>query len=432
MPDTIREALDFIRDLGTPEELEEEARRRSAPPGPRPHNTHIHLPPNFSAFDNLEQIADGAAREGLALLGASNYYFYEIYGPFASLLFRRGIFPLFGLEVIALLEDLQRQGLKINDHGNPGRMYLCGKGARHLEPVPPEAGTLLETIRRNDGDRMRRMTARMEEIFRSAGIPTGLDDAAVKERVRRRHGCPPGTVVLQERHVARAFQERFFDLIPPGLRAERLRAILRADPSGDGTDPVRTQNDLRTHLMKAGKPAFVEEKFLGFEESLRLILQLGAIPCYPVLADGARPVCPFEDPPERLAGALRERGLYCVEFIPVRNRPEVLERYVLTLRKAGFVVTAGTEHNTLDRIPLAPACAGGAPLPAGLPEIFWEGACVAVAHLFLGLHQRCGYVDAQGRLNERYDSPDARIGALSRLGAAVIERCRRRNRSSPA
>ena len=46
--------------------------------------------------------------------------------------------------------------------------------------------------------------------------------------------------------------------------------------------------------MKAGKPAFVEETFVSFEEAHRLILELGGIPSYPTLADGASPICPFE------------------------------------------------------------------------------------------------------------------------------------------
>ena len=426
MPDSVREALDFLRDLGTPEELEAEAAGGPPPGGPRKHNTHVHLPPNFSAFSDVEQVVELAAKEGLAALGASNYYFYDVYGPFSTLLRRRGIFPLFGLEVIALVDDLQRRGLKVNDPGNPGRMYLCGKGVSRLAPIPPAAEELLARVRRNDGERMKRMTERMAALFGAQGVSTGLDDAAVRERVVRRHGCPPETVVLQERHVAQAFQERLFELVPAGLRVERLGRIFGAAPGSDGIDPVKTQNDIRAKTMKAGKAAFVEERFLGFEDSVRLILGLGGIPCYPVLADGTQPVCPFEDPVERLIEALKERRIHCVEFIPVRNRVEVLARYASALRKAGLVVTAGTEHNTLDLIPLQPACVGGQPLTPELQEIFWEGACVAAAHLFLNLHGRTGYVDGEGRLNDRYGSQERRIEGLSRLGAAVIERYRRR------
>ena len=70
-------------------------------------------------------------------------------------------------------------------------------------------------------------------------------------------------------------------------------------------DEVKVQNAIRAHLMKIGKPAFVEESFLSFEEALTLVLELGGIPCYPTLADGASPICAYEDPVERLIEALR-------------------------------------------------------------------------------------------------------------------------------
>jgi hypothetical protein len=45
-----------------------------------------------------------------------------------------------------------------------------------------------------------------------------------------------------------------------------------------------------------------------------------------------------------------------------------------------------------------------------------------VAHQFLTLHGRCGYVDAQGALNPDFNDAEARISSLARLGAAVLAR----------
>jgi hypothetical protein len=174
--------------------------------------------------------------------------------------------------------------------------------------------------------------------------------------------------------------------------------------------------------MKAGRPAFVEETFLSFAEAYELILSLGAIPCYPTLADGTRPICEYEDSPEKLNDALRAGGIHMAEFIPVRNTPEVLERYVRAVRDAGIVVVAGTEHNTLDLLPIEPLCAGGRAISEELREVFWEGACVAAAHQFLSLHGECGFVDAAGRPNPAYAGAADRIDAFRRLGAAVIQR----------
>ena len=125
-------------------------------------------------------------------------------------------------------------------------------------------------------------------------------------------------------------------------------------------------------------------------DGIALVRELGGIPSYPVLADGASPVCPFEAEPDALIRKLRERNVHAAEWIPVRNSAAVVTEYVTRMRAAGLAVTAGTEHNTLDRIPLAPACKDG-PLPAAIRDIFWEGACVVAAHQFLTLHGESGY-----------------------------------------
>lgn len=418
MRSAIDDATAPLRGLGDPDTLA--ARAPEIPPFRPRVNAHIHLPPNFSAFDTVQQAVDRAAGEDVRVLGVSNYYDYSVYGDFAARAARENIFPLFGLEIIALIEDLVRRGVKINDPGNPGKMYICGKGITRFDPVEGEARELLEVIRGNDSARMAGMTAKLAEVFAAAGLDTGLDEAAVKERVVRRHGCPPETVYLQERHVAQAFQEALFERIPAPERPALLGRVFGAPSKADPDDAAAVQNEIRSHLMKAGKPAFVEETFVGFGHTYRLILALGGIPCYPTLADGATPISDFEDPVEDLIAALKGRGIPCAEFIPTRNRPEVLARYVRAMRAAGLTVTAGTEHNTRDLAPIEPTCLDGQPIPEDIQEIFWEGACVVAAHQYLTLEGRTGFVDAEGRPNPAYGSDEERIAAFRQLGAAVI------------
>lgn len=382
-------------------------------------NVHIHLPPNFSAFDTVAQAVELARTQNVRVLGASNYYDYQVYREFSEHAREAGVYPLFGLEVIALLEDLQQAGIKINDPGNPGKLYLCGKGLGRLDPLTPEATALLNVIRENDASRMARMTERLAEVFRAAGLDLGLDEAAVKARIVRRHGSPAETVYLQERHLAQAFQEVLFERVPAGERGAMLERLFGA-PSRNPDDAVGVQNELRSHLMKAGRPAYERETFVGFDHAYGLVLALGGIPCYPTLADGASPICAFEEPVEALIDRIRERGIYAAELIPLRNRPEVLSRYVLAMRQAGLVVTAGTEHNTLDLAPLQPACLGGAPIPAALQAIFWEGACVVAAHQHRVSRGEPGFVDETGRPNPDYATDDARIRAFAGLGAELI------------
>jgi len=387
-------------------------------------NSHIHLPPNFSAFQTVAQAIELAAAQGIRVLGVSNYYDYEVYGDFAEGARQAGIFPLFGLEIICLIDELVKAGVKINDPGNPGKMYICGKGITRFAPFSAEGSRLLGIIRHSDSTRMREVIVKLAEVFAQRGLAIALTEADVIDMVARRHGCPRERIYLQERHVCQAFQEAIFARVPVGQRLEHLtRAFgLTAPPKFGPEDAVKIQNEIRAQLMKAGKPAYVAETFVNFEQAFRLILELGGIPAYPTLADGTSPICPFEQPVDQLIANIKSRGFECAEFIPIRNQPEELGRYVRAMRAAGLVVTGGTEHNTLDLLPIEPECVKGAPVPPDVQETFWEGACVVAAHQFLTLHGQCGFVDAQGKPNPKYPNPTARIAAFRSLGEAVIQR----------
>jgi hypothetical protein len=122
-----------------------------------------------------------------------------------------------------------------------------------------------------------------------------------------------------------------------------------------------------------------------------------------------------------LIAEIQGRNIHAAEWIPIRNKIDVLCEYANRMREAGLVITAGTEHNTLDLIPLDPFCQDG-DVPGDMRALFWEGACVVAGHQFLTLHGECGFVDGEGNPNPDYASADARIQALARIGAAVIRR----------
>ena len=422
MGQRVAEALDALRDLGTPDEMRAAAQRDHGPrPTPRA-NAHIHLPPNFSAFQSVAEAVNLAAKEGIGALGVGNYYNYDVYGSFGDCARKKGIFPLFGLEIICMDDALRDAGIKINDPVNPGKFYICGKGITRFDEMTPEAARLSDVMCRNDSTRMATMVERMARIFAERGLETGIDEKAVVEMIVGRHGSDPGTVYLQERHVSQAFQEALFDRVRPEERIERLNRILGAETKAkDPEDFIAMQNDIRSHLMKAGKPAFVEETFISFDDAYRLILELGGIPSYAVVADGASPISHFERSPEDLIAAIKGRSMYATEWIPPRNTIGVLRDYVTKLRKAGLAITAGTEHNTLDLIQFDPFCKDG-DVPDDVRAIFWEGACVVAGHQFLTLHGECGFVDGEGNPNPDYTSANQRIKSFAKIGAAVIQR----------
>ena len=274
-------------------------------------NTHVHLPPNFSAFRTVEQAVDLAAGAGVQVLGSSNYYDFDVYARFAHSARAQGVFPLFGVEIISLVAELKTAGVKVNDPDNPGRMYLCGKGITRFSPMPAEAQRLMQQIREADRVRIEVMIERVTAVMQNKGIRTTVTAKSVQSALARRYAVPVSTVYLQERHVAQAFQEALFAQVGSGERAATLARVLGAQCMAPD-DPVAVQNQIRSCLMKAAKPAYVEESVLDADIAYALVLALGGVPCYPILADGASPVCQFEDPVEDLVGgAGRARDLVC-------------------------------------------------------------------------------------------------------------------------
>jgi hypothetical protein len=420
MAKSVQEALDGLKNLATVEKMQQLADQGKGPTSRPPVNSHIHLPPNFSAFETVTQAVDLSATQKVGVVGVSNYYDFDVYGEFVSLAKKHGIFPLFGLEIIALIDELVKAGVKINDPGNPGKMYICGKGITKFGPMSSEADSIMATIRKNDSQRMAKMIDLLAGIFKAAGVDTGLNEDGVKDMIVKRHKCPKNIVYIQERHVAQAFQEAFFRIVSADKRAAKLGEIFGGECKCDAQNAVKVQNEIRSNLMKAGKRGFVQETFVNFEQAYRLILALGGVPCYPTLADGVMPMCGFEDPVEKLIENVKARNIHCVEFIPGRNQPDVLSRYVKAIRAAGLVVLGGTEHNSLDLIPIEPSCVKGAAVPEDIKDIFWEGACVVAAHQFLTLNGQVGFVDANGKPNTKYTTSEDRIAAFKKLGAAVI------------
>lgn len=384
-------------------------------------NTHIHLPPNFSAFDDFASIVDRARAEGVVAVGSSNYFDFRVYRRFADLAAQAGIAALHGTEIITVQEDLQADGTLVNDPGNPGRTYMCGKALAAFETPGPVAQSLMQAIRRTSEARMAEMWLRLGACARDAGVvgvPT-LDEIVSATSVR--NDVPIEWVSLQERHLARALQEAIDSRVVAHVRVEVLGRLLGGpiDPSV-AADPIALQDAVRSNLMKAGKPAFVPEAAVSFEDARRLVLALDGIPCYPTLADGTSPVCEFEDPADGLAERILDRGVFMAELIPVRNAPEVVEQYVGAFRRAGVLVLGGTEHNTQRMIPLDPTCRGGVPLSPAVREAFWEATCVVAAHQHLRQGGKTGYVDEDGRLSSGFADAATRIRYFRELGEEII------------
>ncbi|MDR1513239.1 MAG: hypothetical protein LBS56_07135 [Propionibacteriaceae bacterium] len=424
-----------------------------------PTNTHVHLPPNFSAFGSVEEAVAAARAEGVPAIGISNFFDQRVYARFAAAAERAGVTALFGLEFITLDPELEAQGIRVNDPANPGRMYMTGKGIDPFREKSPETAALAAAVKRGNDERAEALVQAVAAWFLDHGVDWGRTAAAIAQDVADRAGVPVEWVSLQERHIARAVHETLVASAagapsappagsgseailaassgvpsgsPPGSGSEAVLAaspgVPSASPPWGGSegvlaalglspqalaDPAGAQGTIRAKLLKAGRPAFVPEAPLSFAEAFAYVTQMGGIPCYPVVADGCDPICPFEESPGRLAAEIVRRGVHAAELIPNRNRTAVVDDYVRAFEDAGLIVVAGTEHNTPDMVPLAPTAKDG-PLSDLARSAFWRGVAVVAAHQRLVGQGQPGYVDSAGARTS------ADIGDLAEFGARII------------
>ncbi len=383
-------------------------------------NTHLHVPPNFSAFTTVEDAVETAAAEGVKVIGTSNFHDFGVYDRFAAAATEHGLAALFGLEFISVLEDEQRDGVKINDPANPGRAYVCGKGIPRPTNLDRESSDFMETAKAANEARTREMVERIAAIFATAGLDPDVSYESIVADVAARADVPAAWVVLQERHVALGFQQALFDAIPVNGRRALLEKVYSSPPAAPLDDAVATQGELRSRLMKAGCPAFVKETAVPFADTLAFIRGLDAIAVYPTLADGVDPICGYEDPVEDLIERMTGQHIYGAELIPVRNTPAVVDHYVRAWRDAGIFVMVGTEHNTGERIPVGPTCLDGVPLSDSVRDVTWEGTCVVAAHQHLRQEGKRGYVDADGTLNPTFPDAETRIRYFAELGEEFL------------
>ncbi len=222
-------------------------------------NTHIHIPPNFSAFESAEDAVETAAAEGVRVLGTSNFHDTRIYAGSRMPPGRPASSRCSASSSSASWTTCSDAGTRVNDPGNPGRMYVCGKGIDPFMAPAADAASLMARARTADTNRMRAMVALVRARFAEAGLETALTPENIAAEVAEQSDVPRDWVVLQERHVAMAFQEAVFLAAAPERRRALLARVFGKPFVGSVNDPIGVQDGIRSALMKAGGPAFVPE-----------------------------------------------------------------------------------------------------------------------------------------------------------------------------
>jgi len=227
--------------------------------------------------------------------------------------------------------------------------------------------------------------------------------------------------MVRERHLAKAVrvlaEKKYSD---PGERNQFLAKLYGENKTVTGNgDHAQLENEIRSNLLKSGGRAFVEENeaaFLDIGRIIKIILNSGGIPCYPVLLDDAKGrFTEFESDPSKLHKALTELRVGCIELIPGRNDISILREFVEFFHEKNFIILFGTEHNTPGLFPLTVVARGGVPLDNDLKTIAWEGACITAAHQYLRAKGMQGYILANGMPSFEQKKE------LSYLGRLIIE-----------
>ena len=376
-------------------------------------NGHIHTPYSFSAFDKLDTAFAMAKEEHIEVLGINDFYVTDGYDAFATGSLKNNIFPLFNIEFIGLLKEEQKNGIRINDPNNPGRIYFSGKGLdtpfkpgwmsrRQLKKMIGESQSQIKAM-------IDKLNGLISQINPSWTITyENVKSKFAEELVRERHLAKAIRYLAEEKYNTHEEQLHFIETLYGGKKSK-----------AGMTNPAQLENEIRSNLLKAGGAAFVaedENSFLPLRKIIKIITEAGGIPCYPVLLDDPSGKCTeFEADAEILHNKLSSLGVGCIELIPGRNDLSILKKFVEFFNNEGFVILLGTEHNTPELTPITVTARGATPLDNSLKKISWEGSCVVAAHQYLRAHQRQGYMLSNG-----HPSKDQR-DELALIGRMVIE-----------
>lgn len=375
-------------------------------------NGHFHTPYSFSAFSNLKQVFQMAEKENVNILGINDFYTTAGYEEFTELSDSYKKFPLYNIEFMGLLKEEQESGIRVNDPNNPGRMYFCGKGLDFPVNSESDAYKKIIALREDSSVQTREMLEKTSAHLIKTDPRLSLNYDHVFKTLTRG--------MLRERHIAKAIRLKVFEVYSPEERKNVLKSVFNGkDCVSDLNNSTALEDEIRSRVLKSGGPGFVKEDpkaFLEIDEVIKIIIDTGGIPTYPVLCDDKNGnFTEYEKDPETLYKLLTARNIYSIELIPGRNSFSALKEYTCFFNDRKFLVTFGTEHNSPEMIPLKVDTRGGKPLDEELKRIAFEGACVMAAHQYLRSKKLPGYVSESGK--PKYDQKDEFI----ELGNAVIE-----------
>jgi hypothetical protein len=377
-------------------------------------NGHIHTPYSFSAFTEIKQAFELAIKENISILGINDFFVTDGYDEFYKYSLESRIFPLFNIEFISLSLDYQKQGVRVNDPNNPGRIYFSGKGLDYPASLPESFRAVIQSAIRESQRQVESMVIKTNEWLREIEADFLIDFQEIKKTFARN--------LVRERHIAKALRVEIFNRFQnPKERKLFLKKFYYGNEvTADIENSSAVENEIRNRILKSGGKAFVEENenaFLNLDIVTDIIQHAGGIPCYPVLLDDPKGMMTeFERNKVDLFNELTRRNIFCIELIPQRNDYHIFKDFVHYFHDNGFIVLFGTEHNTPDLAPLTVSCRNKVALDTELARIGYEGACLIAAHQYMRAQGIKSKVAKWNLLNINEK------GRLLVLGKSVVER----------
>jgi hypothetical protein len=312
---------------------------------------------------------------------------------------------------MALQNDLQEAGVRINDPNNPGRTYFSGKGLRQPAKMSEPSFKKMKDLQEESNRQTYEMVDKLNDFLKVNNIDIQFDSKEIQTSLAKN--------LFRERHIAQAIRIAVYE--KEGTEAGRKALLQKIFSGKEVKSPMDNvaalENEIRGILLKSGGAAFVPEDpkaFLSLEEVIDLIIDAGGIPCYPVLLDfGNGNFTDYEADKEKLLHELLKNDVYSIELIPGRNKYEILKDFVNYFNKNGFVITFGSEHNTPQLDPLKIGCGGGIDLDEELKQINYEGTAIIAAHQYLIANGKEGYLNGKKAKTEEKEY-------FIELGKAVI------------
>lgn len=359
-------------------------------------NTHIHTPYCFSSFESISQALAMAREQNISVLGINDFNTTEGYEEFATACEQAGVYALFNIEFVSINQDDQEKGFHWNDSGNPGVIYLCGKGLNYPLKLSSDSINLISAMWKITQDRIWKMVELLNKVLADRNIGLSLDYNQIRNLYAKNS--------VREYHLAKHLYSTIVNKWPKPQDQITTFRVLFDDPQFETnlSDSFFLQDQIRKRLLDTGEAAYVEENHTSFYSTHQvrsLILEAGGIPSFPFFNGSLNDISDVEKKLPSLAHKLNDLGIFAVEFLCCNTSLELLKKCACFFYKQDFCVTFGTDHNTPEPCALVPSAQDNTPFDSELQQIAYEGACIIAAHQ--EKHRAClpGFLNEEGYRN---------------------------------